>query len=239
MYLSRLILNPKARDVQYAIANCHRLHQDVMSAFSRAPAGVDAREYFGVLYRLDVGRQTGGLVLLVQSRVEPDWRELPMSYLIADAGVENPAVKEVSGTYANLRPRQILFFRLRANVTRRVGKHSKYGDAKHDETWEGKRVEVWGEERQLAWLFRKGKAAGFEVLNARVDGREIPDVRSSPQQKAYGRKAGAERRLTFGGVTFDGVLRVTDADALRAALVKGIGPAKAYGFGLLSLASAR
>ena len=35
---------------------------------------------------------------------------------------------------------------------------------------------------------------------------------------------------------FEGVLQVTRGDALRAALLDGIGPAKAFGCGLLSLA---
>lgn len=45
--------------------------------------------------------------------------------------------------------------------------------------------------------------------------------------------------LTFGAVLFEGVLRVTDAAAFRAALERGIGSGKAYGFGLLSVAPAR
>jgi CRISPR system Cascade subunit CasE len=36
-------------------------------------------------------------------------------------------------------------------------------------------------------------------------------------------------------VRFDGVLRVTDAARLVEAVRSGIGPAKAFGFGLLSL----
>jgi CRISPR system Cascade subunit CasE len=45
--------------------------------------------------------------------------------------------------------------------------------------------------------------------------------------------------LSFAGAIFDGALSVTDAAAFRAALETGIGPAKAFGFGLLSLSRAR
>jgi CRISPR system Cascade subunit CasE len=38
---------------------------------------------------------------------------------------------------------------------------------------------------------------------------------------------------------FEGRLLITDPDALRAALVTGIGPAKGYGCGLLTLAPVR
>ena len=46
----------------------------------------------------------------------------------------------------------------------------------------------------------------------------------------------AKRDLTLFGVRFDGVLAVTDPDALTGAVRQGIGPAKGFGFGLLSLA---
>lgn len=45
-----------------------------------------------------------------------------------------------------------------------------------------------------------------------------------------------KRELPLFGVRFDGVLRVTDVEVLLDALRGGIGPAKAFGFGLLSLA---
>ena len=42
-------------------------------------------------------------------------------------------------------------------------------------------------------------------------------------------------KVTFTRAQYDGVLRVTDADALRRALVCGIGHAKGFGCGLLTL----
>jgi CRISPR system Cascade subunit CasE len=44
--------------------------------------------------------------------------------------------------------------------------------------------------------------------------------------------------VTLTTVTYDGVLDITDADAFRQALTQGIGHAKAYGCGLLTLAPA-
>ena len=43
-------------------------------------------------------------------------------------------------------------------------------------------------------------------------------------------------QVTIVRATFQGVLEVTSADALREALVNGVGRAKAYGCGLLTLA---
>ena len=53
------------------------------------------------------------------------------------------------------------------------------------------------------------------------------------------RSDGAERSVTFRQATFDGVLRVDDPTLLRDSLVSGIGRAKGYGCGLLTLAPPR
>lgn len=42
--------------------------------------------------------------------------------------------------------------------------------------------------------------------------------------------------MTFHAVRFEGYLQVTDGDRFREILKNGLGSAKAYGFGLLSLA---
>ena len=49
-------------------------------------------------------------------------------------------------------------------------------------------------------------------------------------------KAAGGPTITVSVATFEGVLIVTDPENLRSALTAGIGPAKAYGCGLLTLA---
>ena len=51
--------------------------------------------------------------------------------------------------------------------------------------------------------------------------------------EGYEQQRGKNGELRFSTVDFGGTLRVVDADALRAALVGGIGHAKAFGCGLL------
>ena len=46
-------------------------------------------------------------------------------------------------------------------------------------------------------------------------------------------------RVTINRTVYEGVARVTDPDALRHALVAGIGRSKAYGCGLMTLARVR
>jgi CRISPR system Cascade subunit CasE len=57
------------------------------------------------------------------------------------------------------------------------------------------------------------------------------------ERSTRGRRGDAT--ITLAGARFDGLLQVVDPTLFRAALATGIGPAKAYGFGLLSIAPLR
>jgi CRISPR system Cascade subunit CasE len=240
MYLSRLILDPRNRAVRRDIANCQQLHRTVLSAFPDAP-GVSGREHFGTLHRLDVEPRTGLVTLLVQSAVEPDWAHLPPGYLVpVESPDENPGQKDITATYDAITTGQILRFRLRANVTKKIGtatKAERLAGARSN----GQRVPVRGAET-LTWLARKGEAGGFRISGVTTSTPDtIADVMATPQADARGwrRGDGASARITITPVVFDGRLLVTDADRFRQTIVEGIGPAKAYGCGLLSVAPMR
>lgn len=222
MYLSRLVLNPGDRSVRRDLADCQHLHRTILSAFPQAPDGASAREHFRVLYRPETGNRVGPLVL-VQSAAMPDWHVLPVGYLAADA-----ACKSIAGVYEGLHEGMILRFRLRANPTKRVAHES----ALDGTVWDGKRVELVPEHDQIGWLERKSASSGFTIRSVRT-APDVPNVRAVSPSKQRGQHANG--RLTFGAVVFDGTLSVADAAAFRYTLDHGIGPAKAYGFGLLSI----
>jgi CRISPR system Cascade subunit CasE len=191
---------------------------------------------------MEVGRQTDRVSLLVQSRVQPNWDALPLLYLL-ETGAErtNSDWKQIDLMLQGLKQGMRLTFRLRANPTRRVSARS----AADDQQWHGKRVDLRREADQIEWLRRKGDAGGFKLLSVRV-ASSVPNLRIIPENKTIGWRLEKERpeqeskaRLTFGSVVFEGELEITDADLLRRALERGIGPGKAYGFGLLSLAPPR
>jgi CRISPR system Cascade subunit CasE len=210
MYLSQLILDPRARRVQREIGNPYELHRTLMNAFPNKVEGGPGR----VLYRLEpAGRAGNGeLVLLVQSDKAPDWDQLdePQGYRLPD-GVTNPKV--FNPTF--LADRQ-LRFRLRANPTVKRA---------------GKRQGLYRDEEQLDWLRRKAEENGFRVLNVNLtgEGKQAGVIRH-PDEKP--------RPLTHLAVRFDGLLQVTDPAAFLKALRGGIGSGKGFGFGLLSLAPA-
>ena len=53
------------------------------------------------------------------------------------------------------------------------------------------------------------------------------------------RKGAQRQNVRMLAVTYEGILAVTDAQAFRMALTKGIGREKAYGMGLLTIAGIR
>ena len=233
MYLSRLILDPRSREVRRDVADAQQLHRTVMSAFPAAPAGAaDPRAHFGILYRLESDVRTGRLQLLVQSRVEPSWR-LPPGYLTPSADGGNPATKQIDERYARLAPTTRLAFRVRANATKRIDRR------RADDPLAGKRVDLYKEVDQLEWLRRRTDRDGFRLVAVRTSSGSQKEHGARPGENAAPGAAQSRSKLTFGGVLFDGELVITDAALFRRALEQGIGPGKAYGFGLLSVAPAR
>ncbi len=217
MYLSRLLLNPRSRQVQRETADPYNLHRTLMQAFG------PQRHQAGVLHRIEVDGRTGAIMLLVQSQDQPDWSVLAeKEYLLPPdpfSGLENPAVKPVDLT---LHPGQILRFRLVANPT-----------IKRD----GKRHPLYKEEDQCRWLETKGTGSeakkrpgsGFRILEVQVQklGDQHGYTRSNEEMR---------HKLTLHTVQFNGRLQITDVVKFTTAVETGIGPAKAFGCGLLSLA---
>ena len=244
LYLTKMVLNPHSRRVQFEIGNPQELHKTVCGAFpaieNQAHLPHHERETprnkFDILHRLDVDYRNGRIALLVQSTVEPVWNHLRENFLTA-AVAENPAVKSIGESYAQIAGGMNLRFRLRANPTKRIGKSDTEAKARFKESEKGnirRRVELRTDEDRIAWLKRKGGDAGFRLANVQV--KEIENAVAVGQGKINFSKSRDSPQLTFGAVIFDGVLEVTDADKFRESLIAGIGTGKAYGFGLLSVA---
>jgi len=138
MYLSRLIINPKDRIAQRDLSNLYELHRTIMAAFAGRDAG-------RVLFRVE-GVGSHGIIVLVQSEIEPDWNKVIVSptYFLN--------IPESKAFDTSFKTGDLLRFRLKANPT-----------VKRD----GKRFGLFNEEEQLAWLMRKGMDHGFSVLSAK------------------------------------------------------------------------
>jgi len=211
MYLSKLILNPRSRQVQKELADPYQLHRTVMSGFPKTlPLGER------VLHRLDIHQHTGQFMLLVQSQSAPDWTSLREKDYLLTA----PQFKSIS---VRVHPGQFLSFRLHANPT--IKTRSKQDPSRKT------RVPLVYEDQQMDWLARKGDQHGFKV-------RKI-QVMTIGRQQGWIRHAEGKQHLQIYVVRFEGILQVTAPDLFLLALHNGIGPAKSFGCGLLSLAQLR
>lgn len=230
-YLSRLHLNLRDRRVRTDLANSQALHRRLLEAFPGASSRADVQ----LLYRVEAprGAHATDYVILVQSGAEPDWTCLDAGYLRdqehAFGWSESNAVdmKDISGAFVQIGPGDQFRFRLRANPTQK--RHFKAGESPRPTGKNGTRVPLFVDRELQEWIARKADQHGFRLLGVRWQ----PDPVTGDIQR--GSKADG-KTLTHYAVLFEGALRVTDATAFQDALASGIGPAKAYGFGLLSLA---
>lgn len=229
MYLSKLLLNPRCRDARRDLSSPYELHRTLAHAFP-TPTGTDYRAEHGVLFRIEP--QTPGRVeaiVLVQSCTPPDWHELPETYLL---NVGEPAqTKPLIATFAN---GQTLAFRLVANPTKKEKRGGRDQGRRvalpdHLDHAGNELIDVETPTPARLWLDRKGQQHGFRILYAHTEAFWL----------GLDRRGIVKNGIPFYGVRYDGLLQVTDSGALSAALAQGIGPAKAFGFGLLSIARPR
>jgi CRISPR system Cascade subunit CasE len=220
MYLSRLILNPRSRQVRNEISDPYETHRTIQRAFDTHPAEPER-----VLFRMEVHPRSGIPSLLVQSRQAPDWTYLTLTennYLLSKdelpLEVDNPAVKEFD---LQLQAGQTLAFRLRANPSAKKDREGKE---------QGRRMGILDAEGQIAWLKRKLEAAGSQLLSV--------NITESVLMSGSIHRGTILHALQFLAVQYDGVLLVKNADMLLWTVGAGIGAAKGLGCGLLSLARA-
>lgn len=112
-------------------------------------------------------------------------------------------------------------FQLCANPTRKVKAFKPDGMERPN----GRREPLRTREELVGWIRRKGEAGGFKVDEATL--RTFPRGRESFVRQG---KAGLHS-----AVEFQGVLTVADRQRFGEAFARGIGSAKAFGFGMLTL----
>jgi len=206
----------------------HRKASDVGSeelAHVHTPRNSDS----GFLFRVDA-LPGASAVILVLSAIEPDWDYAfhNADYLLA-APPSKPRRMEVA-----VSPGAQFRFSLKANPVRKKATIPKrLRDTLNQEKPHGKRVPV-SPESFGKWLMTQGLKHGFRLVE--------PTSETHRRQAGYvyfnkKRESGGGQRLR--SVCYNGLLDVVDVEQFRRALLSGIGPAKAFGFGLLSVTPVR
>ena len=164
------------------------------------------REQAGLLYRVFQTRQS--IYLYAQSMECPQWER------IENTGYRCTQMKDISALTDVFSDGMVLRFSLLAVPSKKVG-----GEGKNS-----KRELLRGADARMDWLKRQGDKYGFQLLEA---------YEAAKEQTVSGQKSSGEFYLA--GVPFEGALRITDSQAFIAGFQRGIGPEKAYGYGLLML----
>ncbi|NQT88774.1 type I-E CRISPR-associated protein Cas6/Cse3/CasE [bacterium] len=230
MFLSLLHLDMRdAARGRLLLRDAYALHRRLWRAFGSSKG----RPF---LFRVEPDRPAR---ILVQSTTEPDWQQ---AFANAPGYLERPA--QVRPLQLNLEQGQRWRFRIRANPTRKVPRYDpKTGDL-IDAAW--KRRAIADSSEQWAWL-KKRLADAAEVEPRPVDffdDHGQPTQSTLPLEKLI--LTGTKRPDSQSKAQdihvisrlFEGTLTVADGGKLSGLIEKGIGPAKAFGCGLLSVAPA-
>lgn len=207
MFLSLLEIDSQLHMARTWLGNPYRVHQRLAMAFPKAQPG-------RVLFRIE--DEWSPPRIIVQTEVDADWDAAFREFTVL---ASEPKQKLLDIRFSS---GDVLRFRLLANPTKRLS--AGCPGAKVD----GPRVGLFKEADQRAWLGRKAAGAGFALLAV-----ELRPLSTIVSHKNPSKDRSRQSHLA---VQFDGRLRVTDPGRLSEAVQAGIGTAKAYGFGLLSLA---
>jgi CRISPR system Cascade subunit CasE len=181
-------------------------HQAIWKAFP----GRDGKER-DFLTRLDQHREGFRLLIVSSSQpLRPDW---------CPPDVESWKTKPIPERYFSHRR---YAFQLCANPTKKVSKVRSDGSL----TKNGRRVPLGKREELVKWITRKGDYGGFAV--------DEGTLRTFSRGRDYFEKNG--QAGLHSAVEFQGILAVTDPVKFHGTFTRGIGSAKAFGFGLLVIA---
>jgi len=224
MFLHRIHLDPRNKDVRRDLADPYELHSTLCRAFSPKEVKCPEGEF---LWRLEPEVNSNGCPrILVQSRSLPDWTRIGIKGWFA--GEPDPAINlALRLRLDSLSLGQRFRFRLRANpcVTRK-----------------DKRLGLLRIEEQETWIERKGRDQhGFRLPRLEqvgLTGATIArvNVRVSQEQMLHGRRRSEwGKDIRVFSVLYDGILTVSDTGKFLSALQGGVGHGKAMGLGLLSV----
>lgn len=233
MYLTRFRFNTARTRARQLLARPQAMHAGVMCCFGdlTAPSPPGGPR---PLWRVDRKSRSEVHMYLV-SPERPDLTHLveQAGWPATDAGWQT---REYAPFLARLQEGGTWAFRLTANPVHSVRR--KDGEPT-------KRTAHITPRHQIDWLLKRQENAGFEIMKGESGSgawqpQDAWQVSVGDQRHLdFSKQAGAgerRRRVTLTTVVFDGRLRVTDPDALRRTLTAGLGKAKAYGCGLMTLA---
>ncbi|MFC0673201.1 type I-E CRISPR-associated protein Cas6/Cse3/CasE [Brachybacterium hainanense] len=222
---TRILLNPQKRGGRTLLSNPQAMHAAVRACF---PPDLD--ESLGrILWRVDSSEHEH--VLYIVGPEEPD-REV----IVDQAGwASRPGdTADYSPLLDGLRTGHERAFRLTANPVQAL---------RPDGSKRGKVVPHVTPAQQVRWLVEKAPRHGFEIRDRITEGADSPaepdvlvDRRTNLSFTRRDPHSDTRGKVALRTARFEGTLRITDVDAFRETLTRGIGRGRAYGCGLITLA---
>lgn len=251
MFLTRFRMNTARPGARRLLSSPQVLHAAVMSSFpDLLPTDAASSEAPRVLWRVDHNARAEVLLYIV-SPSRPDLTHLveQAGWPAAAAAPETPGwqTKPYSPFLEGLSAGDHWMFRLTANPVHTIRR--KDGEPK-------KLTAHLTPMHQMGWLLDRQEHSGFRIVEKPANKRLLPGGMTHKKHEHHGDRyelsVGDKRALSFDKsrssgigrakpvnlvtVTFNGRLEITDPDALRRTLTQGLGRAKAYGCGLITLA---
>nr|MDT0661568.1 type I-E CRISPR-associated protein Cas6/Cse3/CasE [Micromonospora sp. DSM 115978] len=231
-YLSRIWLNPLRKDGQRLLRNRQAMHAAVLGGLSRQP--VTER----VLWRLETEhRHRFGVLVLTESR--PSWEHLVEQAGWPGSDEPQAVVKPYQPLLDQVTRGRQFAFRLVANPVGTTKRPTAPSTTQRDRLAgtrpRGVRVPHRTARHQLEWLTSRIESWGFTPLPA---GEDEPAVKLTARERLTFNKRddGQGRRVVLETATFEGLVEITDPETAVGSLLDGVGPAKGYGLGLITLA---
>jgi len=206
-----MYLNPHRRKTRAFLANPEMLHAAVECTYHSDPLA-ERRS----LWRIE--KEADQVTLYTVTPQVPSFEVLQ-----EQAGWSQQQTwdsRDYSALLDRLMAGQQYHFKLTANPTRTVT----------DTNGKKRRKAEIGPRNQLQWLLSRAEEMGADFGKS-VD--EPTAIVTKSQKLEFPNKG---NRITVISCTFEGTLTVTDPQKLQRVLVEGVGKAKAYGCGLLTLA---
>lgn len=210
MFLSSFHLNARRAGARKLLGSPQAMHAALLSGF---PPGIDPGR---VLWRVDDDTDPMRPVVFVASAHPLDATHIEEQGGWPSASTVRHAAYEPF--LQRLEAGQTWAFRLQANPTHRASVHGAKKVLAHVTA-----------SQQMNWLHFRADGLGCDIGTP-----DDPTFTVTDRRLLRFRRGGST--VTLGVARFDGLLTVTDAARLRKALTEGIGRAKAYGCGLITLA---
>lgn len=224
MYISRIELAVRRIEAMRLASSPYRLHAAVEASM---PGQKDCQDEMGrILWRIDGAPREDAIWLYIVSPKQPDLESIAMQ--TGDFDSCSWATKDYDPVLRHLQAGQVWQFRLKANPARKVrvdrGRAERPGVVG---TIQGHVTET----QQRFWLSERAERNGFAICR---DGEGNERMRVSQRRREEFQRG--DQKVTLATAQYDGLLEVTDVDMFKQMLTCGLGRAKGFGCGLMTIA---